>query len=85
MSLLHILRNLAVLAILTVGILSLSPRPIAAQSSCRPLGSVCGGYLPKCCSLCGPRGRCCDKPFYGMYCNTSAECCSGFCFHHVCH
>ena len=85
MSLLRIFRNLAVLAILTVGILSLSPRPTAAQSSCQTLGGGCGRYRP-CCpgSLCGPRGTCCDKPFYGMYCNISAECCGGLCLHHVC-
>jgi hypothetical protein len=41
MSLLRILRNLAVLVILTVAVLSLNPRPVAAQSSCKPLGSSC--------------------------------------------
>ena len=85
MSLLRLLRNLAVLVIFTVTILSLTPRPVAAQSSCQPLGSVCGSGRA-CCpgSLCGPHRTCCDKPFYSMYCNTSAECCTGLCLNHRC-
>lgn len=81
MSLLRILRNLAVLVILTVGILSLSPRPVAAQSTCRPLGSACGTYVGTCCpgSLCGPHRTCCNKPYRGQICTSSAQCCSGLC------
>lgn len=81
MSLLRVFRNLAVLVILTVGVLSMSPRPTTAQSSCRPLGSVCGRYL-SCCpgSLCGPIGRCCNKPLYGMACTRADVCCRGFCY-----
>jgi hypothetical protein len=85
MSLLRILRNLAVLVILTVAVLSLNPRPVAAQSSCRPLGWVCS-YTSKCCpgSLCGPHGWCCNKPLRGTYCTASVQCCSGLCLNHSC-
>lgn len=80
MTLLRILRNLAVLVILTVAALSLNPRPVAAQSSCQPVGSVCArGCCPG--SLCGPRGTCCDKPYRNQICTSSAECCSGICWH----
>jgi hypothetical protein len=77
MTLLRILRNLAVLVILTVAALSLNPRPVAAQSSCRPLGWFCSATL-KCCpgSLCGGN-RCCNKPLYSMECTRSDVCCFG--------
>jgi hypothetical protein len=82
MSLLRILRNVAVLVILTVAALSLNPRPVAAQSSCRPLGWVCGIYTSKCCpgTLCGRLNRCCNKPFYSMACTRSDVCCTGICY-----
>jgi len=69
MTLLRILRNLAVLVILTVAALSLNPRPVAAQSTCRPLGAGCTSSS-QCCSgsFCGWRRTCCDKPFHGQYC-----------------
>ncbi len=66
MSLLHILRNLAVLVILTVGGLALTPRHTAA-SGCYVVGSQCLGGCSKCrnhayyccgwytCSNCKPR------------------------------
>jgi hypothetical protein len=82
MSLLRILRNLAVLVILTVGVLS--TRPVAAQS-CQPLGRFCSATL-KCCpgSLCvGSLGygfRCCNKPLRGMSCTRSDVCCQGGCW-----
>jgi hypothetical protein len=81
MPLLRILRNLAVLVILTVGSISLSSRPVAAQS-CRPLGAFCNSYTSKCCpgSLCGPRFRCCNKPLNGMACTRSDVCCQGVCY-----
>ena len=81
MTLLRILRNVAVLVILTVAALSLNPRPVAAQSSCQPLGASCGLSL-KCClgSLCGPYHRCCNRPFYGMACTRSDVCCTGICY-----
>jgi hypothetical protein len=83
MTLLRILRNFAVLVILTVGAFGLIPRPVAAQSTCEPLGARCA-YPPwqnsQCCSgLCGPHGTCCDKPLRNQYCTSSLECCSGFC------
>jgi hypothetical protein len=83
MSLLCILRNLAVLVILTVAVLSLNPRPVAAQSSCQPLGGFCNLTL-KCCpgSLCfGSYGlRCCNKPYYHQLCTRSDVCCMGVCY-----
>lgn len=91
MSLLRIFRNLAVLAILTVGCLSLATRPVAAQSTCQPIGAYCDVHRP-CCpySLCAPptlftrQPHCCNKPFRGQLCNISAECCSGLCLNHSC-
>lgn len=85
MSLLRILRNLAVLVILTVAVLSLNPRPVAAQSSCQPLGASCTSSS-QCCtgSFCGWRHSCCDKPYHGQYCNSYVECCSLACFNHRC-
>jgi hypothetical protein len=79
MSVLRVFRNLAVLVILAAG-LSLSPRPLAAQS-CRPLGAVCN-YTLTCCpgSLCGPALRCCNKPFRSMMCTRSDVCCQGICY-----
>jgi hypothetical protein len=83
MSLLRILRNLAVLVILTVAVLSLNPRPVAAQS-CQPLGGQC--YTLKCCpgSLCvGSLGygfRCCNKPLRWTACTRSDVCCHGSCW-----
>jgi hypothetical protein len=86
MTLLRMLRNLAVLVILTVAVLSLNPRPVAAQSSCQPLGGACNSYTSKCCtgSLCGPHGTCCNRPFYGQACTTSAQCCTGICLNNRC-
>jgi hypothetical protein len=81
MTLLRILRNVAVLVILTVAALSLNPRPAAAQSSCQPLGSVCARGKA-CCpgSLCGRYGRCCNKPYYSQACTRSDVCCTGICY-----
>jgi len=82
MTLLRILRNLAVLVILTVAIMSLTPRRVAAQSSCLPLGAYChpyGGNHQCCNNWCGGTGRCC-LPLHNMVCTSSAQCCSGFCF-----
>jgi hypothetical protein len=80
MTLLRILKNLAVLVILTVAALSLNPRPVAAQSSCRPLGAGCTSSS-QCCSgsLCGWRHTCCDRFFRHQTCTSSAQCCSGLC------
>jgi hypothetical protein len=54
MSLLRILRNLAVLVILTVGGLGLTPRLAMAKKKpppplCTPQGHTCPGSLPPCC------------------------------------
>jgi hypothetical protein len=85
MSLLRILRNFAALVILTVGGFTLIPPPVAAQSTCHPLGAFCNSTA-QCCpgSLCGFRRTCCDRPLEGEYCTTSAQCCDGFCFEHRC-
>lgn len=77
MSLLRILRNLAVLVILTVGILSLTPRTVAAQSSCRPLGTVCTSSRQCCNSYCGS-GRCCLF-LHNAICKSNAQCCGLSC------
>jgi len=80
MSFLRSLRNLAVLVILTVAVLSLNPRLAAAQSSsCRPLGHYCTSGSQCCSHLCGRRHTCCDKLSPGQYCSSSAECCNTYC------
>ena len=79
MALLRILRNLAVLVILTVAALSLIPRPVAAQSTCRPLGTGCNTSAQCCNHWCGPYARRCCLPLHNMACRKSTDCCSGFC------
>jgi len=85
MSLLRILRNLAVLVILTVGGLSLIPRPMAAQLSCRPVGASCPrpGITGYCCTLvCSQHYTCC---LLGRrVCTSNAQCCNNFCNRGVC-
>jgi hypothetical protein len=89
MTVLRMLRNVAVLVILTVAALSLNPRPVAAQSSCKPLGSLCkpvrtGGGC--CLGWCGPTPtgpRCCLF-LHNAECTSSVQCCSGFCTSHGC-
>ncbi len=48
MSLLRILRNLAVLAILTVGGLGLTPRPAAITCNCQPCAPLCSSHVTGC-------------------------------------
>lgn len=84
MFLLRILRNLAALVIVTIGGLSVMSRPMAAQSSCQPLGGPCEAKSQCCSGLCGWRYSCCDKPFHGQYCVSYAECCSRSCVNHRC-
>ena len=87
MSLLRIFRNLAVLVILAMGYLSLSPTPVAAQSSCRPLGTACTqyGWNAQCCNhYCSPYAHRCCLPFHNMACRSSAQCCSGACLQGRC-
>ncbi len=83
MSLLRILRNLAVLLILTVGFLSLSPRTVAAQSSCHPIGTACSSSTwtrGQCCyGWCSPYAHRCCLPFHNMACSSWTQCCSGAC------
>ena len=79
MSLLRILRNLAVLVILTVGFLSLSPRPIAAQSTCGQLGAVCTTAAQCCVHYCSPRTLRCCIPLHNRACTNWTQCCSGMC------
>jgi hypothetical protein len=77
MSLLRILRNVAVLVILAVAVLSLNPRPMAAQSSCLPLGSACHLHHQCCNSYCGA-GRCCLF-LHNAECTSSEQCCGTSC------
>jgi hypothetical protein len=79
MTLLRILRNVAVLVILTVAALSLNPRPVAAQSSCKPLGNWCTSSAQCCNRWCGPYAHRCCLPLHNMACTSSAQCCSGMC------
>jgi len=82
MSLLRILRNLAVLVILTVGSLGLIPRPMAA-ASCIGAGAACTQFT-QCCSHACHNGRCCNF-IYGHYCSSSVDCCSPYvCFRNRC-
>lgn len=78
MSLLHILRNLAVLVILTVAALSLSSRPVAAQSVCQPIGGFCTSKAQCCFPYCGVFHNCC-VPFHNRACRKPADCCSYQC------
>lgn len=79
MTLLRMLRNVAVLVILTVGVLTLSPRPMAAQTSCQPLGTACNSSAQCCNHWCGPYARRCCLPLHNMLCTKAADCCSGVC------
>jgi len=85
MSLLRIFRNLSVLVILSVGVLSLIPRPAAAQSSCIPLGFFCKRVGPPntgtgcCANWCGLRGFCC-RFGENAPCTNSRQCCAGWCY-----
>jgi hypothetical protein len=83
MTLLRMLRNVAVLVILTVAALSLNPRPVAAQSSCRPPGSYCNRYT-KCCNNWCYDNRCCWA-IPGHSCTSGLQCCSGTCVGGRCH
>jgi hypothetical protein len=57
MSLLRILRNLAVLVILTVGVLAMTPRPaMAILCPCAGSGATCGVRLSECPLCKGKRG-----------------------------
>jgi hypothetical protein len=82
MTLLRMLRNVAVLVILTVAALSLNPRPVAAQSSCQPLGTVCTSTA-QCCTghlrWCSPYVHRCCLPLHNQGCTKSTDCCSGTC------
>jgi hypothetical protein len=50
MSMLRILRNLAVLLIFAIAVLASTPRPVAATLACQQKGEACGLGLPPCCS-----------------------------------
>jgi hypothetical protein len=64
MSLLRILRNLAVLAILAVGGLALTPRPAAAAvCACYPRVPLCSSHTTG-CRFCGGSTRCCFTVCY---------------------
>jgi hypothetical protein len=82
MTILRNFRNLAVVVILTLASLSLSPRPLAAQSSCQPVGGVCNspGRNAQCCGFhyCSPHRRCC-VPLNHQACTSNTQCCSGIC------
>jgi hypothetical protein len=76
MSLLRILRNLAVLVILTVGGLSLMPHPMEAQSSCG-LGAHCTSNNQCCWCQCTVHETCCLWP--RQACQYNWQCCTNFC------
>jgi hypothetical protein len=72
MSLLHILRNLAVLVILAVGGLVLTPRPAAALAcGCNYFYPYCSKYTTG-CVFCGGSTRCC---YYACYDTLYRRCC----------
>lgn len=77
MTLLRILRTLAVLVILTVGWLSLSPRAVAT-GVCQPVGGSCTSRAQCCFPYCGPHHNCC-VPFHNRACRQNADCCSYQC------
>ena len=79
MTLLRFLRNLAVLTILTVGVLSLTPRTVAAQSSCQYIGGACNSNAQCCLHYCSPVTRHCCAPWHNRACSNDNECCSGLC------
>jgi hypothetical protein len=77
MSLLRSLLNLAVLVILTVAVLSMSSRPMAAQSSCHPVGTRCTSNR-QCCNNWCYGGFCCwGLPHHS--CTNWLQCCSRTC------
>ncbi len=79
MSLLRILRNLAVLVILAIAGLSLAPHTVAAQSSCGVVGTVCSSSAQCCLHYCSQiTGRCC-LPLHNRACTNWTQCCSGQC------
>jgi hypothetical protein len=80
MSLLRVLRNLAVLVILTVGSLGLIPRTMAA--TCLGGGAACTNGN-QCCSHACMGGRCCYF-VHGHYCTSWVQCCSRACIDHRC-
>jgi hypothetical protein len=83
MTLLHILRNLAVLVILTVGWLSLSPRAVAAQSTCGRTGAYCTSQNPCCSYLCCNGYHVC-RSILSNACTTNKDCCNNTCVHGRC-
>jgi hypothetical protein len=81
MSLLRSLRNLSVLMIFTVGLLSFVPGPAGAQSSCKPAGTPCtpyGNHAGCCTGWCEGHGTCCQL-FRYTPCTSNAQCCFGGC------
>jgi hypothetical protein len=79
MSLLRILRNLAVLVILTVSGLSLVPRAMTVQPPCRPPGAVCQSQAQCCPYLACSQTthRCCI--WYRQACTSNSQCCGNDC------
>jgi hypothetical protein len=85
MTLLRVLRNWAVLVIVTVAVGSLNPRAVAANSSCGALGSHCKSGLQCCSGICAVVGHyCCNKRLPNMSCNNSDVCCTGLCIRGHC-
>jgi len=77
-----LLRNLAVLVIFTVAVLSLTSRPVAAQSSCTPAHQFCHspGITLLCCThYCSPLTHRCCHLWPGAACTYMSDCCSGVC------
>jgi hypothetical protein len=79
MSLLRSLRNLSVLMIFAVAVLSLLPHSAGAQSSCKPLGTACRLTSQCCAFICGPITHRCCEPLRLFPCTSSAQCCSRSC------
>ena len=82
MSLLHVLRNLAALVILTVGALGLNPQAGAAPSVCQPNGGFCTSSIQCCSRICGHYHNCCIFP--GKACFKNSDCCGLSCAGHRC-
>jgi hypothetical protein len=79
MSLLRILRNLAVLVILTVGGLGVTPRQ-AAANQCGGGGARCTIHKPCCVGFVCSGGSCLACVGYQHLCSAAHPCCPGlFC------
>jgi len=83
MTLLGTFRNLAILSILTVAGLSLSSRPVAAQTGSIPPGGSCNSNSACFTHVYNPATKRCCWPFTdeGWGCTSNLQCCSGICYY----